>query len=215
MIGHLHRRAAIVPRTRHAFTMVELLVVIAIIGVLVGLLLPAVQYARSSARRTQCLSNLHNIGIALENYMQRLGSRAKYPDCAQMPGVGNRPSLREALGSFIEDNKSAFCCPSDDAAFNNNADPPQSFFDQIGTSYEYNSTRLATKTRQQVLEEQAKRYARSTTNLSGKSDSSTIIVSNDFEPYHGPEGDSGSRCFLYLDGHADAVAASADSAPSI
>jgi prepilin-type N-terminal cleavage/methylation domain-containing protein/prepilin-type processing-associated H-X9-DG protein len=51
-----------------AFTLVELLVVIAIIGVLVGLLLPAIQAAREAARRTQCKSNLKNLGLALMNY---------------------------------------------------------------------------------------------------------------------------------------------------
>ena len=67
-------------RRRRGFTLIELLVVISIIGILVGLLLPAISSAREAGRRTQCQSNMHNVSLGILGYVnkpERLSARGR------------------------------------------------------------------------------------------------------------------------------------------
>jgi prepilin-type processing-associated H-X9-DG protein len=171
------------------------MVVIAVIGVLIGLLIPAVQKTRETARRSQCASNLHQIGIALDHYMDAHGTRAIYPFAADLPSfhkdkIPYYPPLQDVIGSFAEKNQQLFACPSD-----------EKYFPVEGISYEYqglvgrwgadlNREKFAGRTR-------ASMYGRDKRTLK------MTWIAVDFEAVHGAPATDGGVNILYADGHVD------------
>lgn len=101
---------------KKGFTLVELLVVIAIIGILIGMLLPAVQQVREAARRTQCLNNMRQLGIAAHNYessrmvfppgcnWQTTSSDPRRNNNPPIKGDGERVGWAAFLLPFLEQN---------------------------------------------------------------------------------------------------------------
>src|SRR5215831_9899215 len=90
-----------ISRRRGGFTLVELLVVIAIIGILIAILLPAVQSAREAARRTQCKNNLKQLVLANQNYES---AKKVYPPSVLLASNVGAWSAQARLLPFVEEN---------------------------------------------------------------------------------------------------------------
>ena len=138
---------------RRAFTLIELLVVIAIIAILAGLLFPVFARAKLKAKETQCISNLHQIGLAYTAYMNDYDDNLpwavdpidKYGTDAWQgtpyePYIPTMPLISEALQPYAK-SKEIFHCPADQGTSGiEHADPPYftaspSTFAQYGCSY--------------------------------------------------------------------------------
>ena len=124
------RQAGACPPLLRAFTLIELLVVIAIIAVLAGLLLPVVSKAKEHGRSSACLSNLRQVGIALQLYVQ--DNQNRLPVMYDALLSTNAPMTNSATVDIVLTNylgsPKILRCPSDD----------KELFEQTGSSYGWN-----------------------------------------------------------------------------
>jgi len=178
LLNHHHRN--ICAPAPDGFTLVELLVVLAIIAILAALLLPAVSRAKEAGRGAACISNLRQIGVALQLYVdenqQRLPfmrDRATVMDTNQPALPSVEQVLRDQLG-----NTNVLHCPSDRILL----------FEQTGSSYSWNS--LLNGQRADDLKVFGMNF-----------DSHAIPVFFDKESFHAARGPKKEVNYLYADGH--------------
>ncbi len=178
-------------RRRHrsnppAFTLIELLVVIAIIAILAGLLLPVLGRSKRAAQSVACLSNLRQIGVALELYLQ--DNNYRLPICAQFPSADTSLApITTTLHPYLQ-SKDIWRCLAD-----------HDFFNQEQTSYEWNQfLNGASYDRPQDWSKVTKSLVEEF--FGGRLNTPLI---GDANPYHGAEGIWMGKNALYFDGRVE------------
>ena len=164
-----------------SFTLVELLVVLAIISVLAGLLLPVISKAKEAGRAAACLSNLRQIGIALQLYVQDNNNRLPVMRDKSFdtngPPINALPGPDVALSNYLGAVK-VLRCPSD----------RKRIYEQTGSSYAWNSLLNGQDAEQLKV-------------LNMDFDPHQIPVFFDKEAFHSARGENKGVNYLYADGH--------------
>ncbi len=184
---------------RHAFTLIELLIVVSIIGLLIAIIVPGVNKARTQASRTACATRLRQIGIGLQAYLA--DSSDRMPAVSFMPSVGPLPLgleepvyIADVLNPYVGKQSDLFRCPQDRPGVQR-ADPNdgKSYFQSERSSYEF---RIQLNGR--ILEQHVKE-------LQGRLNRPIPVngfwIMRDYNNFHGKGGTTGSRRYLYIDNH--------------
>ncbi len=175
-------------RKRRGFTLIELLVVIAIIAILASLLLPVLAKGKRSARSVACVSNLHQVGIALDLYLQ--DNDYVIPTCSRLPSLDpTNPPIALLLLPYAG-NPEVFRCPADTKIFARETNSYE--WNAFLNGAPYDRPEDWSPVTQGIVE--IVFGGRINTPLSG-----------DAEAYHVPQGNSLGKNALYFDGRVEAA----------
>ncbi|HEY2585873.1 MAG TPA: type II secretion system protein [Tepidisphaeraceae bacterium] len=173
-----------------ASTLIEILVVIAIIGVLASLLIPAVARARASAAHARCAAQLHDIGQMLQMYFGE--NHNTLPKVNMMPSLrpplNGYPSLVQFLAPYHHGSTGVFHCPADQITQPAPDASPgfETYFAREQSSYYWNED-----------------VSIRAVHITDLKDSDRALLVQEYEPFHGRPGESGSMNRLYADLHVD------------
>jgi prepilin-type N-terminal cleavage/methylation domain-containing protein len=187
-------------RKTAGFTLIELLVVVTIIGLLVGILAPMVGQAKQAAKRTACASNLRQIGLGLQTYIEQNGDR--FPYASYMPSVSPTPLdlsepaiyIADVLLSSCGDQPKVFKCPNDVPGLFDREAPNggRSYFQTERSSYEYRwLPPIMGRTILEVVEMIKEHMGQAVSE-------GTVWIMRDYNNFH-PQ--PAQRRYLYADGH--------------
>lgn len=198
--GRRRRYGSLLAGAARAFTLLELLVVIAIIALLIGILVPVLSAARSRGERTACTSNIRQVGLAMQSYLD--ANNDVYPFASFMPSVdafpvptGDTIYIADILTPHASGDPKTFACPNDHGQMERtvpNIGKP--YFATERCSYEYRSHLLGGETMKGALER-----IRDFTGENRQENS--IWIFRDYDNFHAAGGTEGARRYVYVDGH--------------